>query len=153
MTRADAVRHPTSQGGQVAKFLSTGGVATVVTIGLFNLLVHAGERPVLHSRPVAAYVLAIAVGTIVSYAGNRWWAFRHRQSGGVVRDLAPFVAINLAAVAIPVLCLGFSRQVLEMDSALADNVSANAVGLVLATGLRYWGYQSWVFKEPVPDSS
>lgn len=138
---------------QVLKFLSTGGLATGVSIGLFNLLVHTGDRPLMASRPLPAYLLAIAVGTAVSYVGNRWWAFRHRSSRGVVRDLPAFVAINVVALLIPTGCLAVSRYGLSQDSALADNVSANVVGLVLATAFRYWGYQSWVFPESVSRSS
>ena len=133
---------------RVVKFLSTGGVATLVSIGLFNLLVHAGDQPVMRSQPLPAFVLAIAVGTAVSYIGNRWWAFAHRSSRGVVRDLPTFVAINVFALVIPTVCLAVSRYGLGAESALADNISANVVGLVLATAFRYVAYRSWVFTGP-----
>lgn len=137
-----------SHTAQILKFLSTGGVATLVSIGLFNLLVHAGEDPVLATQPLPAYVLAIAAGTAVSYVGNRWWAFAHHASRGVARDLPAFVAINLVALGIPLACLSLSRYALGADSALADNISVNFVGLVMATAFRYWGYRSWVFTGP-----
>jgi len=149
---ADQTRDRTGQ-SQVLKFLSTGGVATVVSIGLFNLLVHTGDEPPMAARPLPAYLLAIAVGTAVSYVGNRWWAFRQRSSRGVVCDLPAFVAINVVALLIPTACLAISRYGLSQDSALADNVSANVIGLVLATAFRYWGYQSWVFTEAVSRNS
>jgi putative flippase GtrA len=135
------------------KFLSTGGIATLVTVGLFNLLVHAGEHPLMAALPVPAYVIAIAAGMAVSYVGNRWWAFAHRSSRGVVRDLPAFVAINVVALAIPVSCLAVSRYALRAESALADNVSANIVGLVLATAFRYQAYRSWVFIDPASRGS
>jgi len=135
------------------KFLSTGGVATLVTVGLFNLLVHAGNEPVMASQPLPAYVIAIAVGTAVSYVGNRWWAFAHRSSRGLVRDLPTFLAVNIAALAIPTVCLAVSRYGLGASSAAADNISANVVGLVLATAFRYQAYRSWVFTDPVSRGS
>ena len=137
----------------VVKFLSTGGVATLVSIGLFNLLVHAGDEPVMGSQPVPAFVLAIAAGTVVSYVGNRWWAFAHRSSRGVVRDLPTFVAINVFALAIPTVCLAVSRYGLGAESALADNIAANVVGLVVATAFRYAAYRSWVFTDPASRGS
>jgi len=148
-----AAGHTGSRTAHVLKFLSTGGIATVVSIGLFNVLVHAGADPVMAEQPLPAYVLAIAVGTAVSYAGNRWWAFAHRSGRGAVRDLPVFVAINVVALAIPVACLAVSRYGLDATSALADNLSANVVGLVLATAFRYWGYRSWVFTGTAPGSS
>lgn len=142
------VAAPDGTRSHLLKFLCTGGIATLVSIGLFNLLVHAGERPVMAALPIPAYVMAIAVGTAVSYAGNRWWAFAHRSSRGVVRDLPAFVAINVVALAIPTACLAVSRYAVDAESALADNLSANVIGLVMATAFRYWGYRSWVFTAP-----
>ena len=43
-----------------------------------------------------------------------------------------------------------SHYLLGLDSALADNISANVVGLVLGTLFRFWSYRKWVFPE-VPD--
>ncbi len=135
---------------QVLRFLSTGGVATAVTVVTFNLLVHIGARPALGSRPVLGYLLAVAAGTVVSYVGNRWWAFRSHRSVGMARQLPAFLLINAIALGLPTLCLAVSRYALHADSALADNVSANVVGLVLATAFRYWGYAVWVFASPPP---
>jgi hypothetical protein len=42
-------------------------------------------------------------------------------------------------------CLGISHYVLGYESALADNISANFVGLILGTIFRFWGYHNWVF--------
>jgi putative flippase GtrA len=36
---------------------------------------------------------------------------------------------------------------LGFQSALADNISANIIGLVLGTIFRFWGYHNWVFPE------
>ena len=47
-------------------------------------------------------------------------------------------------------CLGFSHYVLGLTSKLADNISANGVGLVLATLFRFWGYKTLVFVASKP---
>ena len=69
---------------EVTKFLTVGGVATMVAFVLFNALVHgyfAGPGP-LNDQPILAFVIANTVGMLVSYRGSRSWAFRHRETVG-----------------------------------------------------------------------
>ena len=47
------------------------------------------------------------------------------------------------------MCLGFGFYVLELRSALAQNIAANGFGLVLATAFRFWSYRRFVFPEAV----
>jgi putative flippase GtrA len=46
-------------------------------------------------------------------------------------------------------CLWVSHYLLGFESALADNISANVIGLVLGTVFRFWGYHNWVFPNDV----
>jgi putative flippase GtrA len=48
---------------------------------------------------------------------------------------------------ISVACLWFSHYALGFTSLLADNISANFVGLGLGTLFRFWSYRKWVFPE------
>jgi hypothetical protein len=49
-------------------------------------------------------------------------------------------------------CLWISHYLLGLDSALADNISANVIGLGLGTLFRFWSYRRWVFPE-LPDDA
>lgn len=129
------------------RFLLVGGLATVVTIGVFNLLVHVGSHPVLADAPIPAYGLALVIGLAVNYVGNRYWVFDSAPPGPLWRQVWTFLLVNAVAFAIPALCLVVSRDVLDLDSALADNLSANVVGLVLATATRWWLYRRIVFTQ------
>jgi len=136
--------------GEVARFVTVGGVATVVALVVFNALVHGDwvlPAPMAH-WPLPAYVIANSLGMVVSYRGSRSWAFRHRQVAGPVGGRVAFVAINLASMAIPLLCLAFSRYVLHREDPLADNVAANGVGLVLGTAARFVAFRRFVFVKP-----
>lgn len=133
------------------RFAVIGLVSTGVTIAVFNLLVHTGERPVLLDHPIEAYVIAMAVGTIVSFAGNRWWVFDAADSDTIVAEFIRFALVNVGATAIPSLCLAFSRYVLDQSSVMADNISANVIGLLLATIARYWAYKLIVFRTKPSD--
>lgn len=127
------------------KFLAVGGLATIVTIGVFNLLVHVGDDPVMGGDPILAYGVALVVGLVVNYVGNRFWVFDAEPGGPVHRQILTFLVVNAVAFAIPAACLAVSRHALGLDSALADNLSANVVGLVLATATRWWLYRRVVF--------
>ena len=59
-----------------------------------------------------------------------------------------FVLVNIAGMLIALACLWFSRYVLDLRSQVADNISANVVGLVLGTAFRYIMYRYVVFSPP-----
>jgi hypothetical protein len=55
---------------------------------------------------------------------------------------------------IALACLWFSHYALGLTSVLADNISANVVGLALGTLFRFWSYRRWVFPEiPAGDTA
>ena len=136
---------------EAAKFLAVGGAATVVAFLLFNLLVHGvpGRSPGwMNGQPLPAYALANLVGMVVSYRGSRSWAFRHREVTGPTGGRVSYFVINTVTMVIPLLCLWTSRYLLDLDSALADNVAANVIGLGLGTAARFWAFRRFVFLSP-----
>ena len=133
--------------GEVAKFLTVGGVATLVAFVIFNGLVHGyfgGPGP-MHEQPLVAFVLANTVGMLVSYRGSRSWAFRHREAVGPAGGRVAFFAINIVSMAIPLACLAFTRYVLHRTDPVSDNVAANGIGLVLGTLARFVAIRQIIF--------
>src|SRR5699024_5455096 len=120
---------------------------TGVTIAAFNLLVHTGDPPLLLDHPIEAYVIAMAVGTIVSFTGNRYWVFGAGDSDNWLNEFVRFILVNVGATALPSVCLAVSRYVLALRSVMADSIAANVVGLLLATIARYWAYKLLVFAD------
>jgi putative flippase GtrA len=136
---------------EVAKFLAVGGIATLVALVLFNVFVHGffgDPTGPMNQQPLTAFVVANLLGMVVSYRGSRSWAFRHREVVGPVGGLVAFFAINTMTMAIPLVCLAFSRYVLGLDSAVADNVAANVIGLGFGTAARFWAFRRFVFLSP-----
>jgi putative flippase GtrA len=88
------------------------------------------------------------VATVFTYAGNRHWTFRHRARTGVAREYPLFFLLNGIGLGIALACLATSRYVLGFSGPLADNVSANVVGLLIGTLFRFWSYRKWVFPAP-----
>lgn len=134
----------------MARFITVGGVATALAFVIFNALVHGDwvlPAPMQH-WPLPAYVIANSLAMVVSYRGSRSWAFRHRRVTGPAGGRVAFVAINLASMAIPLLCLAVSRYLLHREDPLSDNVAANGVGLVLGTAARFIAFRTFVFVKP-----
>jgi putative flippase GtrA len=133
---------------EIAKFGIVGTMAFVIDVGLFNLLLFGGP---MAGKPLTAKVVSVAVATTFAYFGNRYWTFRHRGRTNMGREYVLFFLLNGAAMLIAVGCLWVSHYLLGLDSALADNISANVVGLVLGTMFRFWSYRKWVFPEVSDD--
>lgn len=150
VTPSDASRAPRLF-GEVARFLAVGGAATLVSVVGFNALAHGllVGRAALGGQPLLAYVLANLVAGVLAYAGMRTWAFAHRGGRGSASGLLRFFALGAVTMAIPVLCLWFSRYVLGLSSPWADNLSANVVGLTLGAATRFWVFRRFVFDDVV----
>lgn len=134
---------------ELAKFFTIGALAYVVDVGTFNLLVHAGGEGVLFDKPLTAKVIAVVLATLVAYFGNRQWTWRHRGRRGFWHEYGLFFLFNAIALVITLVPLALSRYVLGLDSALADNISGNLVGVALGTLFRFWSYRRWVFPKVV----
>jgi len=143
--RATALR---ARAYEMARFLSVGGVAFVVDLGVFNLL-RFGPGELLEHKPLTAKVISVVAATIVSWLGNRHWTFSRHRTDRPTRELVVFAAINLVCAVVPVLTLAFSHYVLALTTPLADNV-ATVIGIALGTAMRYLGYKRWVFTGRLP---
>lgn len=130
---------------ELGKFFSVGLIAYIVGVGGYNALVHAKGAP-LASKPLTASVISGALSILVAYFGNRHWTWKDRQRSGAKREIALFFLINGIALVFGVLCLAFSRYVLGLESVLADNISANVIGVGVGTLFRFWTYRTVVFK-------
>ncbi len=132
---------------EVAKFGVVGAFAFVIDVGLFNILRFAGGEGPMYDKPLTAKVVSVAVATTFAYFGNRYWTFRHRGRTSFGREYLLFFVLNGVGMAISVSCLWISHYLLGFTSALADNISANVIGLALGTLFRFWSYRRWVFPE------
>ena len=136
---------------EIAKFGVVGLGSLVVDIGLFNYL--AFGHGALHGKPITAKAISVAVATIAAYFGNRYWTFRHLGRTHIARELPLFFVLNAVAMGISLGCLWLSHYALGMHSALADNISANVIGLGLGTLFRFWSYRRWVFRAVGDDAA
>jgi putative flippase GtrA len=137
---------------ELSKFGVVGLLALFVDVGTFNLLRFAGGEGPLYEYPLAAKVLSAAAATVLSWVGNRYWTFRRHRRAARRREFALFVAVCVVGTLLALACLAFSHYVLGLTSPVADNVSANVVGLALGTTFRFWAYRRYVFNSGRYDS-
>jgi putative flippase GtrA len=138
--------------GELVRFGSVGALAYLVDVGLFNLL-RFGPGELLGHKPITAKIISVAVATLVAWLGNRYWTFAARRSPRRAHEFAAFVLVNVGGMLIAVGCLAVSHYVLGLTSPLADNISANVVGLGLGTVFRYVCYHRLVFTGASGDRS
>ncbi|MEV8637623.1 GtrA family protein [Streptosporangium sp. NPDC051023] len=124
---------------ELAKFGTIGAIAFVIDTGGFNLIQY-----VFHQGPLTSKVAATVIAATVSYLGNRFWTFRHREQSGLAREYFLFFLLNGIGLLIGLLCIGFARYTLELTDPLSINI-ANLVGVGLGTLFRFWSYKKWVF--------
>lgn len=134
---------------EVGTFLAVGGTGYVVDVVAFNLL--RSMHPFTSLDPSVARTLAVAVAMCVTYAGNRSLTWRDHTSGNRRREASLFVLFNIIGFGFSLVTLVLSHDVLGLTSRLADNISANVVGLALGTVFRYVTYKRFVFATPTTD--
>ncbi len=133
---------------EIGKFGIVGGLSFFIDLGVFNLCLLA-----LGMGPLTSKTISVTVAATAAFAGNRYWTWRHRRASGLAREYFLYVVFNAVGLLIALLCLGGSHYILGsvwpvFTSPLADNVSANGVGLVLGTLFRFYSYRRWVFLPP-----
>lgn len=139
------------------QFCTVGLGSYIVDVGLFNLLAYHLNVPLPGDRPMSAKVISVAVAVIFSWVMNRLWTFRDERNENRRREFVLFVLVNIGGMLIALGCLGVSRYMLGLRTQLADNISANIVGLILGTAFRYIMYRYVIFtgssKKSDPSSS
>lgn len=128
---------------EVVCFLVVGGLGYVVDVIAFNVLL--SHAPFSGWDPTLARTVAMAVAMVVTYSGNRWWTWEGVRRHDRRREATLFVLFNLIGLVISVATLVVSHDLLGLTSRLDDNVSANVIGLGLATAFRFWSYRTFVF--------
>jgi putative flippase GtrA len=124
---------------EVAKFAVVGGIGFVVTEIGFNLLHFDAGLGLFTSN-----ALATAVAAVVTFAGNKYWAFRHRAGQGTRRETIIFIVLNGAGILIQYACVWITQNGFGITDKYLLNV-AYLVGIGLGTLFRFWSYRKWVW--------
>ncbi|MFF8406312.1 GtrA family protein [Streptomyces sp. NPDC014846] len=125
---------------EVAKFGAVGGAGVLVNLGVFNLVRHVSDLPV-----VRASIIATVVAIAFNYVGFRYWTYRDRDKGGRTKELTLFLLFSAVGLVIENGVLYLATYGFGWDSPLQSNVF-KFVGIGVATLFRFWSYRTWVFR-------
>ncbi|MFI5967678.1 GtrA family protein [Streptomyces asoensis] len=136
---------------ELAKFGAVGGAGLLVNLGVFNLVRHLTDLPV-----VRASVIATVVSIVFNYVGFRYFTYRDRDKSGRTKELTLFLLFSAVGLVIENGLLFAATYGCGWDSPLQNNVF-KFVGIGVATLFRFWSYRTWVFralpaKEAVADA-
>jgi putative flippase GtrA len=134
---------------ELVKFLLVGGTAFIVDTAFFLGL----KSTILETKPVTAKIISTLIATIVSYVLNREWSFRTRGGRANHHEAALFFLVSGLGVIVTTAPLWFSRYALHLEvpyvsrfaQEVADFVSAQIVGTLLAMVFRWWAFRRFVF--------
>jgi putative flippase GtrA len=134
---------------ELLKFAMVGGTAFVVDTAIFIGL----KDTVLSSKPVTAKVISTLVATIVSYILNREWSFRTRGGRERHHEAGLFFLVSAIGLVLTSAPLWLSRYGLHLETPyvsrlameVADFVSAQIIGTLVAMAFRWWAFRRFVF--------
>lgn len=120
------------------KFLVVGGLGALVTIGAAVALSGLGKY--------VAVTIATVLGAVVTFVGNRYWTFKHRQGRGTAHETVVFFILNGVGLVIYYACIWIIQDVLGLQGKAWYTV-ALLLGTALGTLFRFWSYRKWVWME------
>ncbi|MGX7827724.1 GtrA family protein [Actinokineospora sp. 24-640] len=136
---------------ELLKFAIVGGTTFIIDNTIWYVL----KFTVLEDKPITAKAIAVIIATIVSYVLNREWSFRTRGGRERHHEAALFFLFSGCGVVINLIPPYISRYVLDLEiphvsllvQESADFISGSIIGMLLATGFRFWGFRKWVFPD------
>ncbi len=95
-------------------------------IGVIGLLITNIGYAVFHSKfhmgPVTATTVATIIATCVTYVGNRYWSFKHRERTSVAREGLIFFVLNGIGLLIQDAVVAFNYYILGLSAQQAGRV-------------------------------
>lgn len=147
MTTPDQASPSTLLGppSEFARFAITGLAAYAADVAVFNIALLA-----LGLNPLTSKAVSSVVAITVAFVGSRYYTWPTGPKTSTRRSLVRFVAISITAALVQATCLWVTRHLLGLTSPLADNLSANVIGMGAATTVRYWAFRRFVFASWTP---
>ncbi|MHA7145642.1 GtrA family protein [Arthrobacter sp. TmT3-37] len=130
---------------RLGSFAAVGTVAFLVDISVFNILALG-----FGVGPITSKIVSVALATGVSWLGSHYVTFRAFAGRPKREEAILFALTNLVGLGIAAACLVVSHYLLGLTSPLANNISANVVGVLLGNVFRYVAYRFFVFRPALP---
>jgi putative flippase GtrA len=128
---------------EFAKFGVIGVIGLVITNVVYDLLYNH-----LGFGPVKATTIATVVAAMVTYLGNRYWSFKHRERTSVWREGIIFCLLNGIGLLIQDAAVAFNYYTLGLGNNKVAGFIALNFGIGIATLFRFWSYRRFVWLSP-----
>lgn len=139
----EPVRFLLNKHRELIRFAAVGGTTFVIDNGIWYAL----KTTVLVDKVVTAKAIAVLVAVISSYVLSREWSFHTRGGRERHHEAALFFLVSGMGIGVNLLPLYVSRHVFDLHSQAADFASGSVIGMLLATGFKFWAMRKFVFPE------
>jgi putative flippase GtrA len=139
----EPVRFLINKHRELIRFAVVGGTTFVIDNGVWYAL----KLSFLQDKVVTAKAIAVLVAVISSYVLSREWSFHTRGGRERHHEAALFFLVSGIGIGVNLLPLYVSRHVFDLHSETADFVSGSVIGMLLATGFKFWAMRKFVFPQ------
>ncbi|MGM1060291.1 GtrA family protein [Saccharothrix sp. Mg75] len=128
---------------ELIRFAAVGGTTFVIDNGVWYAL----KLTFLQDKVVTAKAIAVLVAVISSYVLSREWSFDTRGGRERHHEAALFFLVSGIGIGVNLLPLYVSRHVFDLHSEVADFITGSVIGMLLATGFKFWAMRKFVFPQ------
>lgn len=139
----EPVRFLINKHRELIRFAVVGGTTFVIDNGVWYAL----KLTVLQDKVVTAKAIAVLVAVISSYVLSREWSFHTRGGRERHHEAALFFLVSGLGIGVNLAPLYISRHVFDLHSEIADFVAGSVIGMLLATGFKFWAMRKFVFPQ------
>ncbi|MFE7801536.1 GtrA family protein [Nocardia sp. NPDC057440] len=149
--RSKAIQHR-----ELLKFAVVGAITWFIDTGV----VYTVKLTVLGEKPLTARLLGVLIATIASYILNREWSFRTRGGRQRHHEAALFFAISALGIGVTLLPQAISLYLLDLrvphvgpvTQAVANFITGQILGVLLAMVFRFWAFRRFVFPDDLHEA-
>ncbi|MFQ6329907.1 GtrA family protein [Nocardia sp. CWNU-33] len=149
--RSKAIQHR-----ELLKFAVVGAITWFIDTGV----VYTVKLTVLGEKPLTARLLGVLIATIASYILNREWSFRTRGGRQRHHEAALFFAISALGIGVTMLPQAISLYLLDLrvphvgpvTQAVANFITGQILGVLLAMVFRFWAFRRFVFPDDLHEA-
>lgn len=113
-------------------------ISLVIELGLVQLF------DMLHVEPIISYVVVLILGTVMTFAGNKYWAFEASHTGRTVAEGSRALIVFGGSFVLNTALSSFGSYVVHLPPVLAFLGSQAVVWLGFNYPMNRW----WVFRRP-----
>ncbi|MFH1714259.1 MAG: GtrA family protein [Candidatus Nealsonbacteria bacterium] len=134
---------------QMAKYLLIGVMATIVDLGILNVLIFTFGISIGIWYSVFKGI-SFVLATMAKYFGDKLWAFEKTGKEGMGKEFINFFLVSLVGLGFNVAIASFVVNVMGPQFNMSLNTWASVGGIAAAFGVTAWnfiGYKFFVFKK------